>query len=102
MDSYQTSDEMSEIAGKVRAEVGPIGNEADAIADSQVSTEAGGRDFGDKAFAYAEALRHNVIASVRSYGTATNTLSVRLVDTYHRYAHVEVGGKGLITKTGNQ
>jgi hypothetical protein len=99
---YQTSDEMAGIAAKVNAEAGPIGDEADAITRSQVSTADGGRDFGDKAAAYAAALRHNVIASVHSYATATAALSTRLVDTYHRYAGADADGAGTITRAGHR
>ena len=43
MTGYQTSDEMSGVASKVSGEVGPIGDEADAIGRSQVGAA---RSFG--------------------------------------------------------
>ncbi len=100
MAGYQTSDEMSGIASKVSGEVGPIGDEADAIGRSQVGAGDGGRDFGDKATAYAAALHDNVIASIKAYGTATTTLSDKLTDTYRQYAGAETGNSGSITKSG--
>jgi hypothetical protein len=100
MSGYSTSDEMSGVASKVSGEVGPIGDEADAIARSQVSGADAGRDFGDKANAYIAALRNNVIASVHAYGTATTTLSTRLTDTYQRYANAETHNAGGITRAG--
>ena len=101
MGGYQTSDEMSGVASRVNVEVGPIGDEADAITRSQVSTADGGRDFGERAAAYADALRHNVIASIRSYGAATTALGGRLVDTYHRYLEAEADTAGSTTGSGN-
>jgi hypothetical protein len=97
---YQTSDEMSGIAGKVNAEVGPIGDEADAIGRSQVGAGDGGRDFGDKATAYATALHDNVIAGVKAFGSATTTLSDKLTDTYRQYAGAETQNSTSITKSG--
>jgi hypothetical protein len=97
---YQTSDEMSGVAGKVSAEVGPIGDEADAIGKSQIGAGDGGRDFGDKATAYATALHDNVIASIKAFGTATTTLSDKLTDTYHQYAGAETQNSSSITKSG--
>lgn len=100
MTGYQTSDEMTGVAGKVRAEVGPIGDEADAIGKSQVAASDGGRDFGDKATAYATALHDNVIAGIKAYGTATTTLSDKLTDTYNQYAHAEGQNTGRINTSG--
>jgi len=97
---YQTSDEMSGVASKVSAEVGPIGDEADAIGKSQVGASDGGRDFGDKATAYATALHNNVIASLKAYGTATTTLSDKLTDTYRQYANTEGQNAGRVTTSG--
>lgn len=100
MSGYQTSDEMSGVASKVSGEVGPIGDEADAIGKSQVGASDGGRDFGDKATAYATALHNNVIASIKAYGTATTTLSDKLTDTYNQYANAEGTNSSSITKSG--
>lgn len=100
MAGYQTSDEMSGVAGKVNAEVGPIGDEADAIGRSQVGAGDGGRDFGRKATAYATALHDNVIASIKAFGTATTTLSNKLTDTYQQYAGSESQNSSSITKSG--
>jgi hypothetical protein len=97
---YQTSDEMSGVAGKVSGEIGPIGDEADAIGRSQVGASDGGRDFGDKATAYATALHDNVIASIRAYATATTTVSDKLTDTYRQYAGAEGHNAGRITTSG--
>jgi hypothetical protein len=84
----------------VSGEVGPIGDEADAIGKSGVGASDGGRDFGDKATAYATALRNNVIASLKAYGTATTTLSDKLTDTYNQYANAETQNAGNITTSG--
>ena len=100
MSGYQTSDEMSGVASKVSAEVGPIGDEADAIGKSQVGASDGGKDFGDKATAYATALHNNVIASVKAFGTATTTLSDKLTDTYQQYASTEGSNASSLTKAG--
>jgi hypothetical protein len=100
MSGYQTSDEMSGVAGKVNGEVGPIGDEADAIGKSQVGASAGGRDFGDRATAYASALQANVIASVKAFGTATTTLSDKLTDTYNQYEGAESKNSSGITTSG--
>lgn len=101
MSGYQTSDEMTGVAGKVSAEVNAIGDEADAIGKSQVGASDGGRDFGDKATAYASALHDNVIASLRAYGTATTTLSDKLTDTYHQYANAETTNSTAVTSSGD-
>lgn len=100
MTGYQTSDEMSGVAGKVSGEVGPIGDEADAVGKSQVGASDGGRDFGDKATAYATALHDNVIASIKAYGTATTTLGDKLTDTYRQYANAETQNSATVTKSG--
>ncbi|HEX4724040.1 MAG TPA: hypothetical protein VH333_16095 [Pseudonocardiaceae bacterium] len=100
MSGYQTSDEMSGVASKVSAEVGPIGDEADAIGKSQVGASDGGKDFGDKATAYATALHDNVIASVKAFGTATTTLSDKLTDTYQQYSSAEGQNASSLTKAG--
>lgn len=100
MSGYQTSDEMSGVAGKVSGEVAAIGDEADAIGKSQISGSDGGRDFADKATAYANALKSNVIASVKAYGTATTTLSDKLTDTYQQYASTDTGTASSITTSG--
>ena len=100
MSGYQTSDEMSGVASKVSGEVGPIGDEADAIGKSQVGAPDGGKDFGDKATAYATALHNNVIASIKAYGTATTTLSDKLTDTYKQYAGAEGQNAGTLNKAG--
>jgi hypothetical protein len=97
---YQTSSEMSGVASKVSSEVGPIGDEADAIGKSQVGASDGGRDFSDKATAYATALHDNVIASVKAYGTATTTLSDKLTDTYNQYTGTETQNSSSITSSG--
>jgi hypothetical protein len=97
---YQTSDEMSGVASKVNGHVGPIGDEADAIGKSQVGASDGGRDFGDKATAYATALHDNVIASVKAFGTATTTLSDKLSDTYRQYANAETQNSSKIATSG--
>jgi hypothetical protein len=97
---YQTSDEMSGVASKVSGEVGPIGDEADAIGKSQVGGSDGGRDFADKATAYATALHTNVVGSIRAFATATTTLSDKLTDTYQQYSGTETGNKGSITQSG--
>jgi hypothetical protein len=97
---YQTSDEMTGVASKVSSEVGPIGDEADAIGKSQVAGGDAGRDFADKGTAYANALKANVIASVKAYGTATTTLSDKLTDTYQQYASNESNTSGSIKKSG--
>jgi hypothetical protein len=97
---YQTSDEMSGVASKVSSEVGPIGDEADAIGKSQVAGGDGGKDFADKATAYATALQNNVIASVKAYGTATTTLSDKLTDTYQQYASTDSQTSSSITTSG--
>jgi hypothetical protein len=97
---YQTSDEMSGVASKVSGEVGPIGDEADAIGKSAVGAGDGGRDFGDKATAYATALHDNVIASIRAYGTATTTLSDKLTDTYNQYANTEGANASRVSQSG--
>ena len=100
MSGYQTSDEMSGVASKVSGEVGPISDEADAIGKSQVGASDGGRDFGDKATAYATALHNNVIASIKAYGTATTTLSDKLTDTYNQYANTEGANASRVTSSG--
>ena len=100
MTGYQTSDEMTGVASKVSGEVGPIGDEADAIGRSQVGAADGGKDFGDKATAYATALHDNVIASIKAYGTATTTLSDKLTDTYNQYANAEGQNAGRISTSG--
>ncbi len=101
MTGFQTNtDDMSGVASKVSGEVGPIGDEADAIGKSQVSGSDGGRDFADKATAYANALKTNVIASVKAYGTATTTLSDKLTDTYQQYASTETNNAGTVNKSG--
>lgn len=101
MTGFQTStDEMSGVASKVSGEVGPIGDEADAIGKSQVSGSDGGRDFVDKATAYANALKSNVIASVKAYGTATTTLSTKLTDTYQQYHSTDQTNAAAVTKSG--
>ncbi len=100
MSGYQTSDEMTGVASKVSGEVGPIGDEADAIGNSQVTGSDAGRDFADKGTAYANALKSNVIASVKAYGTATTTLSDKLTDTYQQYASNESSTTGSINKSG--
>ncbi|HEX5405872.1 MAG TPA: hypothetical protein VFX16_26650 [Pseudonocardiaceae bacterium] len=100
MAGYQTSDEMSGVASKVSSEVGPIGDEADAIGKSQVTGSDGGKDFADKASAYATALHDNVIASVKAYGTATTTLSDKLTDTYQQYSSNESQTTSSITTSG--
>ncbi|HEX3591973.1 MAG TPA: hypothetical protein VHV74_20320 [Pseudonocardiaceae bacterium] len=100
MSGYQTSGEMSGVASKVSGEVGPIGDEADAIGKSQISGGDGGRDFADKATAYATALHDNVIASVKAYGTATTTLSDKLTDTYQQYAGTDSQTSGSISTSG--
>lgn len=98
---YQTStDDMSGVASKVSAEVGPIGDEADAIGKSQVSGSDGGRDFADKATAYANALKTNVIGSVKAYGTATTTLGDKLTDTYQQYSSTESANTSTVNKSG--
>ena len=98
---FQTSTgDMSGVASKVSGEVGPIGDEADAIGKSQVSGSDGGRDFADKASAYATALQNNVIASLKAYGTATTTLGDKLTDTYQRYGSTETSNTGTVTKSG--
>jgi hypothetical protein len=97
---YQTSDEMSGVASKVSSEVGPIGDEADAIGKSQVTGSDGGKDFADKASAYVTALQNNVIASVKAYGTATTTLSDKLTDTYQQYSSTDSQTSGSITTSG--
>jgi hypothetical protein len=91
---------MSGVASKVSSEVGPIGDEADAIGKSQVAAGDGGRDFSDKATAYATALHDNVVASIKAYGTATTTLSDKLTDTYKQYANTEGQNSGSITSSG--
>jgi hypothetical protein len=98
---YQTNtDDMAGVASKVSGEVGPIGDEADAIGKSQVSGSDGGRDFADKATAYANALKDNVIASVKAYGTATTTLSDKLTDTYQEYGKTETANARTVTRSG--
>jgi hypothetical protein len=98
---YQTNTgEMSGVASKVSGEVGPIGDEADAIDKSQVSGSDGGRDFADKATAYANALKNNVLASVKAFGTATTTLSDKLTDTYQQYGSTETANTGTVNKSG--
>jgi hypothetical protein len=98
---YQTStDDMAGVASKVSGEVGPIGDEADAIGKSQVSGSDGGRDFQDKATAYANALKNNVIASIKAYGTATTTLGDKLTDTYQQYGNTEQANTSTVTKSG--
>jgi hypothetical protein len=97
---YQTSDEMSGVASKVSSEVGPIGDEADAIGKSQVTAGDAGRDFNDKGTAYVAALQNNVVASVKAYGTATTTLSDKLTDTYQQYSSSESQNSSSITSSG--
>src|SRR5262245_2112803 len=98
---YQTStDDMAGVASKVNGEVGPIGGRADAIGKSQVSGSDGGRDFQDKATAYANALKNNVIASIKAYGTATTTLGDKLTDTYQQYGSTEQANTGTVTQSG--
>jgi hypothetical protein len=67
---FQTSDEMSSVASKVNGEVGPIGDEADAVGKTHVAAADGGRDFGDKATAYINALNNNVVASIKAIAAA--------------------------------
>jgi hypothetical protein len=86
---YQTSDEMSGVAGKVTGEAGPIGDEAELISTSHVVASDAGRDFADKGTAYLTALQHNVVAGVRAFATATTTVGDRLTDTYRRYSQAE-------------
>jgi hypothetical protein len=97
---YQTSSEMSGVASKVNSEVGPIGDEADAIGKSQVAASDGGKDFSDKASTYATTLHDNIIASVKAYGTATTTLGDKLTDTYNQYATTEGQNSSSITSSG--
>jgi hypothetical protein len=97
---YQTSDEMTGVASKVSGEVGPIGDEADAIGKSQVTGSDGGKDFSDRASAYVTALQTNVIGSIKAFGTATTTLSDKLTDTYQQYASTETSNTGSITTSG--
>lgn len=96
MTGFQTSDEMSGVASKVKGEVQPISDEADAVGRSQVGASDGGRDFGDKATAYATALHDNVVASIRAYSTATSTLGDRLTDTYRQYSNTESRNVGTV------
>jgi hypothetical protein len=98
---YQTNtNDMAGVASKVNGEVTPIGDEADAIGKSQVSGSDGGRDFADKATTYANALKTNVIASVKAYGTATTTLSTKLTDTYTQYGQTEAANATTVTQWG--
>lgn len=98
---YQTSTgDMAGVASKVNGEVTAIGDEADAIGKSQVSGSDGGRDFADKATAYATALHNNVIASVKAFGTATTTLGDKLTDTYQQYGATEVSNTSTVNSSG--
>ncbi|HEX5119671.1 MAG TPA: hypothetical protein VFW65_31165 [Pseudonocardiaceae bacterium] len=91
MADFQTSDEMSGVAGRVNGEAGPIGDEATHISMSHVVASDAGRDFADQGTAYLDALQHHVVAGVRAFATATTTLGDKLADTYQRYAHTEDG-----------
>lgn len=97
---FQTSDEMSGVAGKVASEVQTIGDEATAIGKSQVSQSDGGKDFAAAAAQYVQLLDNNILASVKAYGTATTTLSDKLTDTYKQYAGTESQTSASITKSG--
>lgn len=85
MSGYETSDELTGVAAKVHGEAGSIADEAAALARSRVTAAAGGREFADKAAAYLDALRNNVIAGVTAYGGETTAVGDKLLETYHRY-----------------
>jgi excreted virulence factor EspC (type VII ESX diderm) len=98
---FQTSDEMAGVASKVNAEVGPIGDEARTIGRSHVQAGDAGPDFADRGTAYLNALQHNVVASVRAFGTATTTLADKLTDTYQRYSGTESHNSGKLGSSGS-
>lgn len=102
MSGFQTSDEMSGVAGKVNGEVGPIGDEAESIGRTHVRSGDGGHDFTDKCDAYLNALQQNVVGSVRAFGTATTTLADKLTDTYQRYAGTEAQNTGTLRSSGGK
>lgn len=92
---FQTSDEMSGVAGKVNGEAGPIEDEAKRVSTSHVTATDAGRDFADQGAAYLDALQHHVVASVRAFATATGSLGDRLTGAYQRYSDAD----GLTTST---
>ncbi|HKN97620.1 MAG TPA: hypothetical protein VJX10_10920 [Pseudonocardiaceae bacterium] len=98
MSGFQTSDEMSGVAGRVHGEAGPIEDEAKHISTSHVTAADAGRDFADQGAAYLAALQHHVVASVRAFATATTGLGDRLTGAYQRYSQVD----GLTTGTLGQ
>lgn len=100
MAGYQTSDEMSGVAGRVNGEAGPIEDEAKAISRSHVRAGDAGHDFADQATAYLDVLQRNVVASVRAFNSATTTLADKLTDTYRRYAGAEERNTGTARSTG--
>lgn len=101
MTGYQTSDEMSGVASKIKGQVQPISDQADAVAKSQVGASDAGRVFQDKGTAYVNALHNNVIASIRAYSTSTSTLGDRLSDTYRQYSQTEGQNTSTVRKAGH-